>query len=87
MMTAYALVSGTLFRVPEQRTSKAGKLYVVATIKAKDGDTFQFWRVTAFSGSGQAELMRLTAASLAIASSGEPTCREDRKISAGRPSL
>jgi hypothetical protein len=59
-MTAYALVTGTLFRAPEQRTSKAGKLYVTATIKAKDGDAFQFWRATAFSESSQAELMRLT---------------------------
>jgi hypothetical protein len=59
-MTAYALVTGTLFRAPEQRTSKGGKLYVAATVKAKDGDTFQFWRVTAFSDSVQAELMRLT---------------------------
>jgi len=58
-MTTYALVTGTLFRAPEQRTSKAGKLYVAATIKAKDGDTFQFWRVTAFSDSVQAKLMRL----------------------------
>jgi single-stranded DNA-binding protein len=59
-MTAYALVLGSLFRAPEQRTSKAGKLYVTATIKAKDGDAFQFWRVTAFSESVQTELMRLT---------------------------
>jgi single-stranded DNA-binding protein len=59
-MTAYALVTGTLFRSPEQRTSKAGKPYVTATIKAKDGDAFQFWRMTAFSDSAQAELMRLT---------------------------
>jgi single-stranded DNA-binding protein len=59
-MSTYVLVSGSLFRAPEQRTSKAGKLYVTATIKAKDGDTFQFWRVTAFSESVQAELMRLT---------------------------
>jgi single-stranded DNA-binding protein len=59
-MSTYVLVSGSLFRAPEQRTSKAGKLYVTATIKAKDGDAFQFWRVTAFSESVQAELMRLT---------------------------
>jgi single-stranded DNA-binding protein len=59
-MTANALVTGTLFRTPEQRTSKGGKLYVTATIKNKDGETFQFWRVTAFSDTAQAELMRLT---------------------------
>jgi single-stranded DNA-binding protein len=58
-MTA-VLVAGSLFRAPEQRTSKAGRPFVVATIKAKDGDAFQFWRVTVFSESAQAELMRLT---------------------------
>lgn len=56
----YALVTGALFRAPEQRTSKANKPYVTATIKAKDGDAFQFWRVTAFADAVQAELMRLT---------------------------
>jgi single-stranded DNA-binding protein len=55
----HALVTGSLFRAPEQRTSKAGKPYVTATIKAKDGDASQFWRVTAFSESAQAEIMRL----------------------------
>jgi single-stranded DNA-binding protein len=56
----YALVTGSLFRAPEQRTSKANKPYVTATIKAKDGDAFQFWRVTAFADTVQAELLRLT---------------------------
>jgi single-stranded DNA-binding protein len=55
----YALVTGVLFRAPEQRTSKAGKPFVTATLKVKDGDASQFWRVTAFSDSAQAELMRL----------------------------
>jgi hypothetical protein len=58
-MTAFAIVTGSLFRAPEQRTSKAGKPYVTATIRAKDGDALQWWRVTAFSESAQAELMRL----------------------------
>ena len=33
-MTTYVLISGTLFREPEQRTSKAGKPFVTATLKA-----------------------------------------------------
>jgi hypothetical protein len=37
-MTAHVLITGTLFRAPEQRTSKAGKPFVTATLKAKDGD-------------------------------------------------
>jgi single-stranded DNA-binding protein len=55
----YALVSGSLFRAPEQRTSKTGKPYVTATLKVKDGETSQWWRVTAFSESAQPALMRL----------------------------
>jgi single-stranded DNA-binding protein len=59
-MSAFVLVSGSLFRAPEQRTSKAGKPFVAATLKAKDGETAQWWKVLAFSESAQAELMRLT---------------------------
>ncbi len=58
-MTSHVLVTGTLFRPPEQRTSKAGKEFVSATLKVKDGDAVQWWRVTAFSGTTQAELLRL----------------------------
>lgn len=58
-MTTFAIVTGTLFRAPEQRTSKAGKPFVTSTIRAKDGEALQWWRVTAFSESAQAELMRL----------------------------
>jgi hypothetical protein len=35
----------TLFRPPEQRTSKAGKPFVSATVRVKDGDE---WVVTQF---------------------------------------
>lgn len=55
----YVLVAGTLFKAPDQRTSKAGKLFVTSTLKAKDGEALQWWRVTAFSESVMAELMRL----------------------------
>jgi single-stranded DNA-binding protein len=53
-------VAGTLFHAPEQRTSKAGKPFVTATIRAKDGDNSQWWRLVAFAESAQAELMCLT---------------------------
>jgi single-stranded DNA-binding protein len=56
-MMAHVLISGTLFREPEQRTSKAGKPFV--TLKAKDGEKAQWWKVLAFAESVQAELMRL----------------------------
>ncbi len=58
-MTTLALVVGTLFRAPEQKTSKAGRPFVTATIRTRDGDASTFWRVTAFSESAQAEVMRL----------------------------
>jgi single-stranded DNA-binding protein len=58
-MTAHALVLGSLFKAPEQRMSKGGKPYVVATLKVKAGDDLVWWRVTAFSEPAQAGLMRL----------------------------
>ena len=59
-MTAHVLVAGTLFRYPEQRTSKAGKPFVTATLRTKDGEASQWWKALAFSETAQAELMRLT---------------------------
>ena len=59
-MTAHVLVAGTLIRGPEQRTSKTGKPFVTATIRANDGDNAQWWKVLAFSETVQSELMRLT---------------------------
>jgi single-stranded DNA-binding protein len=59
-MTAHVLVSGTLFHAPEERTGKtSGKNFVAATIKVRDGDAAQFWRVLAFSAEARSELMRL----------------------------
>ncbi len=54
-----ALVTGVLFRSAETRTSKAGKPFVAATIRVKDGDESRFVRIVAFSESAQAELLRL----------------------------
>jgi single-stranded DNA-binding protein len=58
-MSSYAIVTGTLFRPPEQRTSKNGNPFVTATLKAKDGEAVQWWKVVAFSESAQSELLRL----------------------------
>jgi single-stranded DNA-binding protein len=57
-------VSGTLFHAPESRTLKAGRANATATtatLKAKDGNHTQFWRIAAFSEPVQVELMHLTA--------------------------
>jgi single-stranded DNA-binding protein len=56
----FVLVAGTLIRPPEQRTAKNGKPFVSATIRVKDADESQWWKVLAFSENAQAELMRLT---------------------------
>jgi single-stranded DNA-binding protein len=59
-MSAHVLVSGTLFHAPEERTGKtSGKHFVAATLKVRDGEAAQFWRVLAFSDTAQSELMRL----------------------------
>jgi len=63
-MTTRVRVSGTLFHAPDSRTLKAGRASataMTATLKAKDGNYTQFWRIAAFSEPVQAELMRLTA--------------------------
>jgi single-stranded DNA-binding protein len=60
IMTAHVLISGTLFREPEQRTSTSGKPFVTATTRTKDGEASQWWHLVAFSETAQAELMRLT---------------------------
>ncbi len=59
-MTTFALVTGALFRSPKQKVSKSGKSYCIATIKSRaDDNRSDFWRVTVFSETAQAELMRL----------------------------
>jgi single-stranded DNA-binding protein len=58
-MTIFALVSGSLFGEPNQKVSKAGRSYASSTLKVRDGDATQWIRVTVFSESAQAELMRL----------------------------
>jgi single-stranded DNA-binding protein len=63
-MTARVRVSGTLFHPPESRPLKAGRASATATtatLKTRDGNHTQFWRIAAFSEPVQAELMRLTA--------------------------
>jgi hypothetical protein len=60
-MTAHVLISGSLFRAPEQRISQSGKRYVVATLKATttDNSSSDFWSIMCFSESAGAELLRL----------------------------
>ena len=38
-MTAYALITGVVFRTPLQRTSRAGKPYTTCTVRAGTDDS------------------------------------------------
>jgi single-stranded DNA-binding protein len=60
-MTVAILVSGSIFKEPQQRTSQSGKRYVVATIKAAAADnaSSDFWSALAFGTTAGDELMRL----------------------------
>jgi single-stranded DNA-binding protein len=72
-MTARAIVSGVLFRAPVEKTSKAGKPYVVATIRDSSGETARWWKVFVFSGSAIADILRLSDGE-PIAVAGEFDC-------------
>jgi single-stranded DNA-binding protein len=54
-----ALISGSLYRAPEQRIAKSGRPFVTAKVKVRDGESLLFVRATAFSESVGAELLRL----------------------------
>ncbi len=58
-MTVSVMLTGSVFREPAQRTSKAGKPFVVATMKVAADNETQFWTALAFGETAQAELMRL----------------------------
>src|SRR2546429_4642590 len=60
-MTVAVLITGTLFKEPQPRTSQSGKRYVVTTLKAAaaDNSTSDFWSALAFGDTAGAELMRL----------------------------
>jgi len=59
-MNVAVLISGSLFRAPEERTSQAGRCFVSATLKVGgENCDAEFWSLMVFSESAQAELLRL----------------------------
>ena len=60
-MSAFALVTGALLKPPEQRELKTGKPFVMATLRATDGNASDYWTLFAFAEAARAELMRLKA--------------------------
>jgi single-stranded DNA-binding protein len=58
-MSTFALLSGKLQSAAQQRTSRNGNAFAMATLRVIAGNEVQFWRLFVFSKSAQAELMRL----------------------------
>jgi single-stranded DNA-binding protein len=59
-MSVAVLISGSLFKVPEQRTSQAGRRFVSATLKVGgESGSADFWSVLAFGDTAGADLMLL----------------------------
>jgi hypothetical protein len=58
-VSAAALISGALYKTPEQRVSKSGNPFTMATIRVPAGAGSQFWRAFAFADDVRAELDRL----------------------------
>jgi single-stranded DNA-binding protein len=54
-----ALISGSLFKAPESKTSNNGNAYVSAVMKVSDGNKTSFVRVSAFSDSAREEIEAL----------------------------
>jgi single-stranded DNA-binding protein len=56
----HALITGSLYRTPEQRASKNGRTIACATVRVKENETpSPFVKIFAFSESVQSELLRL----------------------------
>jgi single-stranded DNA-binding protein len=58
-MSALVMITGAIYKAPETKTAKSGKSFWTATIRTKEGEGSTFWRVTTFSETAGAELMRL----------------------------
>jgi single-stranded DNA-binding protein len=61
-MSVAVLISGSLFKNPELKTSKAGKTYATTSIRTSSADNSaaDFWNLLVFSETVAAELMRLS---------------------------
>jgi hypothetical protein len=88
-MTVFVLVSGEIFRAAKQQTSKAGKVFTTATMKAAsvDASNSEFWSVLAFSDTAQTELLRLAVGEKLSAQGGlklETFTRDDGEVRISR---
>ncbi len=58
-MSDRAIVSGVLFREPVEKTSKAGKRYLIATIRSGNSEAVRWWKAFCFIESVIEEMKRL----------------------------
>ena len=60
-MSTFGLISGVVFRPPQQKTAKSGKLFTSCTVKVGSDDNAggDFWSVLIFPESAQLEMLRL----------------------------
>jgi single-stranded DNA-binding protein len=85
-MSAFAIVTGSLFRAPEQKTSKSGKTFVTATIVSKDGGESTFINLVAFSDSAKDAILALGEGD-ALSAQGKASLSVYEKNGEHRPSL
>jgi hypothetical protein len=59
-MTVAILISGSIFKEPQQRTSQAGRRFVSTTLKVGgESGNAEFWSALAFGTTAGGELLRL----------------------------
>lgn len=86
-MSIEALILGKLHQPAERRTSRVGRPFVTATVRAAVGEDAVFVRVTAFSETAQAALLALQGGdAVALAGTLTPGAWTDREGNA-RPNL
>ena len=57
-MSAFAMISGRLWRAPEARTTKTGQPFATATVREGERERAVWWSVIGFGEVG-ADLLRL----------------------------
>jgi single-stranded DNA-binding protein len=57
-MSAFAMISGRLWKAPEAKTAKAGQPFAVATVRVAERERAVFWSIVAF-GEVAEELLQL----------------------------
>ena len=76
-MSSRAIVAGALFKAPASKVSKAGKSYVLATIREGKGDAARWWKAFIFGDDAMAHVLRLGDGD-PLAVSGEFDCQAYR---------